>query len=307
MIRSLLLLATLVASAAGAAVPYAKRADVQAFVDEVSERHGIARNELLRQFARVKPSPAVIKAIRPPTDPRVRSWSAYRARFVEPTRIARGIAFYRQHGDALSRAEAEFGVPAEIIVAIIGIETIYGQQSGHFHVFNALSNLAFDYPPRAELFRHELEELLLLARDQGKDPWHYRGSYAGAMGMPQFLPSSIRRYAIDFDGNGRIELDRSIDDSIGSVASFLSQHGWQPGEPIMAPTDDGAQTLPADGSSLIELATPDGPTEYRLGYNNFFVLTRYNRSSFYAAAVADLALAVKQGMTDQSRASLSTP
>jgi len=307
MIQRLLLLAALTIVSAHAATPFHKRVEVVSFIEEMSQRHGFDRDELLGQFAKVKPSPAVIKAIQPPTNPQFRSWSAYRARFVEPIRITRGIAFGKRHSDALARAESEFGVPAEIIVAIIGVETIYGRNTGRFHIFNALTNLAFDYPPRAELFRRELEELLLLARDQRRSPWSYRGSYAGALGLPQFLPSSQRHYAVDFDGDGRVELDRSIEDSIGSVASFLNQHGWQTGEPIMASADDGAQTIPATGSSLIELATPDGTTEYRLGYNNFFVLTRYNRSSFYASAVADLALAVKQGMANQSRASLSTP
>jgi membrane-bound lytic murein transglycosylase B len=291
MIRFLLPL-LLLTSSVHAASPYATRSDVLAFVDDMVARHGLERTELMRDFAQVTPSPAVIKAIQPPTDNRQRSWAAYRARFVEPTRIARGMAFRSQHQQSLARAEAEFGVPAEIIVAIIGVETLYGRDTGRFHIFNALSNLAFDYPPRAELFRRELEELLLMARENGRQPWSYRGSYAGAIGLPQFLPSSLRRYAVDFDGNGRIELEQSREDSIGSVASFLAQHGWQTGTPILAPATDGADTAVPESAVLLELATPDGANDYRLAYANFHVLTRYNRSRFYAAAVADLAQAL---------------
>jgi membrane-bound lytic murein transglycosylase B len=263
----------------------------------------------------------VIKAITPAADPGVRSWRAYRERFVEPRRISHGLEFWRQHEIALVRAQALYGVPAEIIVAIIGVETIYGQHTGSFDVFNALTNLAFDYPPRAPLFRRELEALLLLAREEGQDPWRYRGSYAGAIGLPQFLPSSIRRYAVDFDHDGHIDLAASSDDAIGSVGHFLMEHGWEEGAPIAQPakvSGDGTPTLLAEGirparlpaelarfgveadnppekpAALIDLATPDAPTEYRLGFNNFYVLTRYNRSSFYAAAVMDLAETLRQ-------------
>lgn len=281
--------------AAGAALgtePYGDREDVHKFIDDMVQRHGLVAEQLHRDFARVRPSPPVLKAILPPADPRQRSWSAYRARFVEPTRISRGRAFMARHRTALSRAEADYGVPAAIITAIIGVETLYGRDTGRFHVFNALSNLAFDYPPRAELFRHELEELLLLAREQGRPVWSYRGSYAGAMGLPQFLPSSTRNYAVDFDDNGRIDLEHSIGDSIGSVASFLLGHGWQPGSAVLERTGDvDGGELPA-GTRLIELTSPDDSVDRRLAHANFEVLLQYNRSRFYAAAVADLAQAI---------------
>jgi membrane-bound lytic murein transglycosylase B len=306
----------LAAAIASATETYQQRADVRAFVAETADRHGLDAEVLLGHFRKAKPDPAVIKAIRPPTEPGARSWQAYRARFVDAKRIATGLEFWRDHEIALVRAQALYGVPAEIIVAIIGVETIYGRHTGQFEVFNALTNLAFDYPPRAALFRRELEALLLLARDQQRSPWHYHGSYAGAIGYPQFLPSSIRQYAVDFDRDGRIDLSASSADAIGSVGRFLSMHGWASGEPIVVPAKvslcntprllaegirparlpaemdefgvepDGAPAKPA---ALIDLTTPDAPTEYRLGYNNFYVLTRYNRSSFYAAAVADLA------------------
>lgn len=311
-----LLLIAIAAASTSAAEPYQQRADVRAFVAETAERNGLDAKVLLRHFRKAKSDPAVIKAIQPPTEPAARSWQAYRARFVDAKRIAGGLEFWRGHEIALVRAQARYDVPAEIIVAIIGVETIYGRHTGQFEVFNALTNLAFDYPPRAALFRRELEQLLLLARDQRRDPWQYRGSYAGAIGYPQFLPSSIRKYAVDFDRDGRIDLSASSEDAVGSVARFLSLHGWQRGEPIARPAkvslcntprllaegirpsrlpeemeefgveSDGAPARPA---ALIDLATPDAPTEYRLGYRNFYVLTRYNRSSFYAAAVADLA------------------
>lgn len=314
--RSLFLLACLAAGGAHAAPAYGEREDVRGFVAEMAERNGFDADGLLALFRKARPDPAVIKAIMPPADPGTRSWLAYRARFVEPRRIAGGLDFWRRHAASLARAEAAYGVPAEIIVAILGVETIYGRHTGHFHAFNALTNLAFDYPPRAGLFRRELEALLLLARDERRDPWSYRSSYAGAIGLPQFLPSSVRGYAVDFDRDGRIDLAASAEDAIGSVGRFLSEHGWRGGEAIAWPAKvsggdtpallaegirparlpaelaglgvdaDGAPELPA---ALIDLTTPDNPTEYRLGFNNFFVLTRYNRSSFYAAAVMDLA------------------
>jgi membrane-bound lytic murein transglycosylase B len=325
----LLLIAT-----AHAAEPYHERDDVRAFVADVAERNGLDPEVLLAHFRKVRHSPPVIKAIMPPADPGVRSWQAYRSRFVEPSRIARGLEFWRRHEAPLAKAEALYGVPAEIVVAIIGVETVYGRHTGGFDVFNALSNLAFDYPPRAELFRHELEELLLLARAEQRNPWQYRGSFAGALGLPQFLPSSVRAYAVDFDHDGRIDLARSADDAIGSVAHFLSEHGWASGDAITWPArviHDGTPPPLADGvrparlpaemaefgvkaegapelpAALIDLATPNAPTEYRLGYNNFYVLTRYNRSSFYAAAVTDLAEALRSARPRPRLAEISPP
>ena len=327
---SFLLVLAAFAATAGARGPavhpgnFAARAEVQAFVQEMAARHGLDPAALDAAFRRTQPLPAVIKAIMPPADPGVRSWQAYRARFVEPRRIAAGRAFMQRHAATLARASARHGVPAEIIAAIIGVETIYGRHTGRFPTFAALATLAFDYPPRAELFRRELEELLLLARDEGRSPLDYRGSYAGALGLPQFLPSSRRRFAIDFDGDGRIDLAASPADAIGSVANFLAEHGWERDAPIAARVDvagTGVQaivdegiaprrtpreltaagvdfalgataSLPERPAALIDLVTPGAPTEYRLGYRNFHVITRYNRSSFYAAAVMDLATAL---------------
>ena len=336
-----LLLALLLAllSAGPRAENYAQRDDVRVFVMEMQERHGFDADVLDALFRRTRPIAAVIKAIMPPKDPGVRSWAAYRARFVEPKRIAAGQRFMQLHAAELAAAEARSGVPVEIIAAIIGVETIYGKHMGRFGTFAALTTLAFDYPPRAALFRRELEELLLLAREEHRDPLAYTGSYAGALGLPQFLPSSRRRHAIDFDDDGRIDLTASHADAIGSVANFLAAHGWEKDAPmavtvivggdgvqplidegiaprrtpremalanvsfsrVMSPAAPGRVSL-ADGAgdtalperpaALIDLVTPNAATEYRLGYRNFHVITRYNRSSFYAAAVMDLAAAL---------------
>ena len=209
-----------------------------------------------------------------------------------------------------------------VVVAIIGVETLYGRNSGGFRVIDALATLAFDYPPRAEFFRSELEQYLLFARERGIDVFSVRGSYAGAIGIPQFMPGSYRRYAVDFDGDGVIDLRTSPADAIGSVANFLKQHGWRPGEPIALPAqvNGAAHRAMLDAGiepkipmrelrqysvetrtglaldtpvALVDFETPGAPTEYRLGLLNFYVLTRYNRASFYAAAVMDLAAAIR--------------
>lgn len=354
--KYLLLCLALILSAPSHAGGYIQRADVQAFIDEMVNTQGFDRQTLYALFHTVEPIPGVLRAIRPPADPGIRSWHAYRSRFVEPTRIAAGKQFMQRYASELAAAQTRFGVPAEIITAIIGIETIYGNHMGNYTTFAALTTLAFDYPPRTGFFRQELAELLLLAREENRPILSYTGSYAGAMGWPQFMPSSRRKYALDFDNDGKIDITASPVDAIGSAANFLAKHGWQTGGPIaeiitisgdgiQALIDEGIkpQRLPgefsaqqveiqkfgqkvgageataqqggraktallavADGdtaanhqfsdqpAALIDLITPDAPTEYRLGYQNFYVITRYNRSSFYAAAVMDLAGALKE-------------
>jgi membrane-bound lytic murein transglycosylase B len=300
---------------------YAERDDVQAFIREVALRHGFAEPELRYLFSRVRRAEPVLEAIKP-QPPKARSWEEYRGNFLNEKRVAAGIEFWKKHRRALQRAEQRYGVPAQYIVAIIGVETFYGRNSGRWRVVDALTTLAFDYPARAPFFRSELEHYLLLAREQGKDVFSMRGSYAGAIGIPQFMPSSTRRYAVDFDGNGAIDLRRSPVDAIGSVANFLKEHGWQPGaevlldarvggdawraladgsvDPKHAQTELRAAGVEFDGmpegvrAILVELETPDKPSEYRLGLHNFWVLTRYNRSAFYASAVHDLAQALKK-------------
>ncbi len=285
------------------------------------QRHGFVKQELRTLFSRARFQPAIIKAITPPTEPRAKSWQAYRALFLTPQRISAGAEFRARHGEALARATALYGVPEEIIVAIIGVETVYGRNTGSYRVIDALATLAFDYRPRAEFFRGELEQFLLFARDAGIDTLELKGSFAGAIGIPQFMPGSYRRYAVDHDGDGRQDLSGSFADAIGSVANFLKSHGWEPGQPVAFPAqvqgenyrklidagikptyrcgdfpsfgvDSGGAEADAP-CALIDLPTPDEATQYLAGLNNFYVLTRYNRSSLYAAAVLELAQAVK--------------
>ena len=313
----------LLAAASGAALAsgYEKRADVRAFIGEMVARHGFVESELQFMFSRTKKREPILRSIRPPEPGRGRAWTEYRALFVNDRLVQSGVAFARKHAEALARAEREYGVPAEVIVAIIGIETLYGTNMGQWRVIDALTTLAFDYPPRAEYFRSELENYLVFSRDFGFDVFSVNGSYAGAIGIPQFMPGSYLKYAVDFDGNGKTDLRGSPVDAIGSVANFLVKHGWRPGEPALLqatlsgnawrPYADGtvlpkfplaelakagisfSGAEPATQGILIELSNRDEPAEYRMGLQNFYVVTRYNRSSFYASAVLDLAAAVR--------------
>jgi membrane-bound lytic murein transglycosylase B len=303
--------------------PYGKRDDVDRFISDMVGRHGFVEKELRFLFSRARREAPVLEAIVPQKDPKARSWQLYRARFVDETRIAEGAEFARRHAKTLARAEEEHGVPEEIIVAILGIETLYGRQMGVWRVIDALSTLAFDYPPRADFFRSELEQFLLFARETGIDVFSVRGSYAGAIGIPQFMPGSYRRFAVDFDGDGVANLRLSAPDAIGSVANFLAMHGWRRGERVeLAARVSGEgykklleagtePTTPLGGLkgfgietrsdlsldtpvALIELENADAPAEYRIGLRNFYVLTRYNRSVLYASAVVDLAQEIRQ-------------
>ncbi len=296
---------------------YGERREVQAFIQDLVQRHGFIEAELTYLFSRVRRADQVIEAIERPAE-KTRTWRDYRAPFVEERRISDGLAFWRSHRGALARAERAYGVPAEVIVAIIGVETFYGRNTG-----DALATLAFDYPPRAGFFRAELESYLLFARDGNLDVFAMRGSYAGAMGLPQFMPSSARRYAVDFDNDGAVDLRRSATDAIGSVANFLKQHGWRKGGAVLVPArvsgdawrslgggfepklpvakwleagvqiDKPTPELEAQPAVLVELANGEAPSEFRLGFRNFYVITRYNRSAMYAASVNDLAQALR--------------
>jgi membrane-bound lytic murein transglycosylase B len=308
------------------AADYPARAEVREFVREMVERHGFDEAALLATFGRTRSSDLAIRLMQPAPPGFKRSWIAYRARFVEPTRIREGLRFWASNADAVRRAAQRFGVPEEILVSIIGVETIYGRNTGDFRVMDALTTLSFDYARRAAYFREELEQYLLLAREAGFDPLDWRGSFAGAIGLPQFMPASIRRHAVDFDGDGRIDLRGSSADAIGSVASFLANHGWQAGGPthFSATVVDDVRAKPAveagippklgalelaelgvtspqeipvgEKLSLIDLPNGDDTTHYVLGATNFWVVTRYNRSYFYAMAVIDLARALREAM-----------
>ena len=307
---------------------YVGREDVRLFITEMVERHGFVRRELDKLFSKAKFQASIVKAITPPVTPQARSWQAYRQNFVTAQRVEAGLRFRERHAETLARASAQYGVPEEIIVSIIGVETVYGRNMGTYRVIDSLSTLAFDYPPRAEFFRNELEQFLLMTRDNNLDALGVKGSFAGAIGIPQFMPGSLRRFAVDFDDNGQTNLTDSPVDAIGSVANFLASHGWSRDQPIAfaarvenaaagrirAMVDTGIKpavrlaelaasgiavadlpaTLGADTPlTLFELETPGQPTEYRIGLQNFYVLTRYNRSSLYASAVFDLAEALR--------------
>lgn len=291
-----------------------QKTEVKDFIDFMNKVHGFDKAYLSRLFSVIRPNPTVLCAIRPTAVPeQQRSWQRYRERFVNSRRTEGGMRFWHENEVVLQRAEAIYGVPAEFIVAIIGVETEYGRNMGSFKVLEALASLAFYYPPRAEFFRSELEQFMLMARENNFNPLTVKGSYAGAIGIPQFMPGSQRRFAVDFDGDDRINLRHSVSDAIGSVGHFLQQHGWQTGEPIAVPAhvepgtsvtfgikpETTLQELAEQGvivsgapqrlAALVDLVTPDVPTEYWAGFENFYVITRYNRSSFYAMSVFQLA------------------
>jgi len=294
---------------------YDARPEVRAFIDEMVARHGFLEGELRAVFAGVQRVEPALQSIRPEQQP---TWPEFRAQFVNDKRIAAGVEFWRANRASLERAEREFGVAPQFVVAIIGVETYYGRHPGRWRVVDALTTLAFDYPARATFFKSELEQYLLFARDNGIEVFSVQGSYAGAIGIPQFMPGSARRYAVDFDGNGSIDLRGSAADAIGSVANFLRRHGWHPGEPVQlrvsaiagdawrayadgavrpahslaALAQAGLRTERDDPSDTTPAAVIDLAGDVRLGLHNFYVITRYNRSALYAGAVADLAEAL---------------
>ena len=301
--------------------------EVQTFIQAMRDAHGFKEEDLIKAFAQTKHQPDAQRYMSPPSGQFKKSWSVYRSRYLDALRIDEGLKFWTQHRASLERAQDAYGVPAEIIVAIIGVETVYGRVTGNFRVMDVLATLAFDYPRRAAFFKEELEQYLLLAREQNVDLFSVRGSFAGAIGLPQFMPGSIRRHAVDFNQDGHIDLRGSATDAIGSVGSFLLNHGWQAGKPThqvvsveqspliaeqlavgikphtsierlgQAGVKFMDSTAPVDNKDqwvLIEFPTPDMPSEYIAASNNFYVVTRYNQSSFYALAVIDLANALKE-------------
>jgi membrane-bound lytic murein transglycosylase B len=309
------------------AVYYATRPDAMAFAVDLAMRRDLDVDWVRQQIGQAQSLPQVTRLMQPAPRGTPKNWAAYRARFIEPVRLRAGLAFWQANRDVLARAEAEFGVPASLIVGVIGVETLYGQHTGNFRVIDALCTLAFDFPsnhPRAEariaFFKSELEQYLSLTRRSGTDPLSLRGSYAGAMGWPQFMPSSWVKYAIDFDGDGQVDLFNSQADAIGSVANYFKSFGWQPGLPTHYPvTLDGPQldmegllapdilptfsvsSFSAKGArlqgaalqhtgnlALIELENGAAPRSYVAGTDNFYAVTRYNWSSYYAMAVIEL-------------------
>jgi len=285
------------------------------FIDEMVAKHKFNRAELESAFEHAKHIPRVVEAISRPAT--IRPWLEYRASFVNPERVRLGLKFWSKYENAFQKAELKYGVPQEIILAVIGVETVYGLDVGTFRTLDALTTLAFDYPRRADFFRSELENYLLLARDQGFDLLAIRGSYAGALGIPQFMPSSYRTYAVDFSGDNKVDLMGEAKDAIGSVASYLSGYGWRNGKDIAVRARinedvcageiatrrtvaawSAAGAIPqgkvaeADSARLVDF-TVDGGKEFWLAFENFDVITRYNNSDYYAMTVLQLAEAVK--------------
>lgn len=319
--------------------PYAGRDDAMQFADEVAERRSLNQRWTRSAIAQAQLLPVVVKLMQPAPSGTPKNWALYRSRFIDPVRIQAGVRFWQANRAALARAEQDYGVPPEMVVGIIGVETIYGQQMGTFRVLDALATLSFDFPPshpraeeRAAFFRGELEQFLALQAGPHADPTKPLGSYAGAMGMPQFMPSSWAKWAVDYDDDGRIDLWQSGPDAIGSVANYFRGFGWKSGMPTHYPVTFDTERLDKDALlapdivptfdvpgflakgavlddtavrhegplALIELQNgPDSAPSYVAGTENFYVITRYNWSSYYAMAVIELGrevrLAVERG------------
>jgi membrane-bound lytic murein transglycosylase B len=296
---------------------------VNNFIAEMVKEHQFDADRLREVFRKVKLHKSILDAISRPAESK--PWYQYRPIFLTGDRIKGGVKFWQEHAGLLQRARQTYGVPEEIIVAIIGVETRYGKHKGRFPVIDALSTLAFAYPPRSRFFRKELKEYLLMAREEGLDPVAQLGSYAGAMGMPQFIPSSFRQYAVDFDKDGKRDLWHNNADVIGSVGNYFKRHHWHAGEPVAHPVRvhgqrykqllgddlkprysrqallDNGVLLPPDlapdlKGTLIELEGRDKP-EYWVGWHNFYVISRYNHSALYSMAVYQLSQEIRQRHT----------
>lgn len=310
---------------------YQDNPQAQALSAELAARFQLEEAWVSSVLAHAKFTPSVARLIMPAASPGAKNWQVYRSRFVEPIRLRKGLAFWQQHQPMLQKAAKEYGVPAEIIASIIGVETIYGEQTGQYRVLDALSTLSLNFPAgrkdRSAFFKTQLGEFLRLCAEQAQDPTQVLGSYAGAMGWPQFMPSSVRSYAVDYDRDGHIDLHNSVADVVGSVAHFLAQHGWQPGMPthfsVQPPADNadlafllGPDILPSfkteemqqhgallDAAAqkhtgllaLVRLENGGSTPSYIAGTENFYVITRYNNSSYYALAVIELAQSILAG------------
>tara|TARA_Y100001936_G_scaffold247419_1_gene293175 strand:+ start:436 stop:1356 length:921 start_codon:yes stop_codon:yes gene_type:complete len=285
--------------------------EIKTFINKMVKKHGFNKDSLNKIFNKIKIKHNIIKTIsRPSTS---KQWYEYHPTFVNKNRISKGVTFWEDNAKTLERAKKEFGVPEEIITALIGVETYYGKQKGRHLVLDALVTLAFNYSKRANFFRDELEQYLLLTREQDSDIFTTKGSYAGAIGIPQFMPSSYRNYAVDFDNDGKIDLLESTADSIGSIANYLSAHGWEIDGPTISKAEinnsgrheslkmkrmplytvkklrefgitTSRDILDNRKATLIKLNNKDY-TESWLGFNNFYVITRYNHSTYYAMSV----------------------
>jgi membrane-bound lytic murein transglycosylase B len=327
---------TVTAPAAGAAVPggdYAGNPALQRFIERMVAEHGFAREYLIGLFSGVERQQWTLDYLgreRVGGPPAPGAWSRYRAKFLTTRHIGGGARFWAEHAAELRQAQERYGVPPEYVVGILGVETVYGGNVGRHRVLDSLTTLAMDFPRRADYFTGELESFLLMARSEGIDPAEPVGSYAGAMGLGQFMPGSFLRWAVDFDGDGRRDL-WAIADAIGSVANYLAAHGWRAGEPVVTPARGGAaqvtslqagfdtryaladlarhglrpaapEVVGAEPVSLLRLSTYAGD-EYWLGHGNFYTITRYNHSTHYAMAVHELAQEVRRRHDEQMLAS----
>jgi len=315
--KSLLLGAALMSTSVAVAdiTPGQAEKEKQDFVLQMSQQHGFDPQSLTKTLNQAEIKQSILDAISRPAE-KTLTWTQYRNIFIKPNRIEGGVKFWNENEADLNKAYQQFGVPPEIITAIIGVETFYGKHTGGYRVLDALTTLGFHYPPRSKFFRKELSQFLLLTREENVEPTAPTGSYAGAMGKPQFIPSSFRHYAIDFDKDGQRDIWSNNTDVIGSVASYFSRHGWRKNQPVTVPagsvSDKHSEMLragmkpsitvermreagitidenirPGQLSSLVELVVTDGK-EYWAGLHNFYVITRYNHSNMYAMAVYQL-------------------
>ena len=320
--------------AAGAEADYAKHPLAEKFVNKMVSEHQFEREEVISLLSKAKKQQSILDAISRPAE-KTKEWFEYRKIFVQESRINQGVEFWQQHTDAITRASQTYGVAPEVIVAIIGVETRYGRHAGKYKVLDALATLGFDYPKRGKFFRSELEHFMLLAKEQKQDPLTLKGSYAGAMGYGQFIPSSFRNFAVDFDGDEIVDIWNNPTDAIGSVANYFKAHKWQSEQPVFSrarikndydssvlnsrkrpnhtlkelgqkgfvPVEQG---LGEDKKAVPLMFTGDHGKEFWIGFDNFYVITRYNRSHMYALAVWQLSQEIKQRLPDNSKKS-STP
>ena len=323
--KPIILFLAITLSATACATNEPKMMTEKAFATEMAEKHGFEAKQITAYLDQARHKDSIVKAMDRPAE--AKPWHKYRNIFLQKDRIEEGVDFFNKHEKVLKRAESELGVDPYIITAIIGVETKYGQNTGSFRVIDALKTLGFGYPRRAEFFRGQLEAFFLMCREEGIDPLKPKGSYAGAMGMPQFIPSSFRSYAIDFDGDNKRDLWHNTADVIGSVANYFKMHGWKSGQPVTRKLDIPPKGLEAgsrrgqkpnytldqlksagillvnndsgiDMASLVKLQQ-ESSSDYWLGFNNFYVITRYNHSNLYAMAVYQLSEAIRTSRIGQ--------
>jgi membrane-bound lytic murein transglycosylase B len=330
----LLALSLLGAGAPAAFAIDTRRPEVKEFIEHMAKTYQFKKRPLRKLLDKAQSQQSILDAMDKPAE-KAKQWFEYRPIFLTERRIKEGTDFWLAHRQALDEASIKSGVAPEYLAAILGVETYYGRLTGSYRVIDALVTLAFDYPARSKFFREELEQYLLLTRDMHEDPLTLKGSYAGAMGAPQFMPSNYRRFAVDADADGRINLWNDWPDVCASVGNYLKEKGWNAGEPVLVEANADAERvaeldgrklllsdtvdslmakglnfdspLPGDAPALLIAADESDGVHWRVGYNNFYVITRYNHSALYAMAVFELAAAVKQRVLALDAAGAATP